>query len=120
MNRSVLVAVNDLFFAGKIRSVAEQFGLTLTIAKRPDEILAHVRHAAPAWLILDLNDVRLQPLDLIRQIKADAQLAQTRIVGFYSHVHVDLYHQAKDAGCDEVLAKSAFSQVLPALFSQLI
>ncbi|MCS6805193.1 MAG: response regulator [Acidobacteriota bacterium] len=119
MNRSVLVAVNDLFFVGKIRSVAEQLGIRLTIVKQPDEVLAHVREAIPALMILDLSDARLQPLDLIGQIKSDAHLAGIKIIGFYSHVQVDLYKQATDAGCDQVLAKSAFSQMLPALLSQL-
>jgi hypothetical protein len=40
-----------------------------------------------------------------------------RIAGFASHVHVDRMQSAREAGCDEVLARSAFVAALPSLFA---
>jgi CheY-like chemotaxis protein len=117
MSKKVLIAVNDMFFAGKIRGVAAQVGAELSSAKQADQIVELARQEQPHLIILDLNDARLQPLETIRQLKADPALAGIKTIGYLSHVQVDLHRQATEAGCDQVMPKSAFTQLLPNLLS---
>ena len=117
MEKKVLVAVNDMFFAGRIRGVANQLGLTLTFAKQAEQVLELARSKKPHLIIFDLNDVRCQPFETIRRLKADPELAGIKVIGYLSHVQVDLHRQATEAGCDQVMPKSAFTQLLPNLLS---
>ena len=59
----------------------------------------------------------MRPIETIAAIKQDPALAATRTLGFVSHVQSDVIAAARQAGCDEVLARSAFTEKLPAILS---
>jgi DNA-binding NarL/FixJ family response regulator len=105
--------VEDLFFGAKLLETARQLGVPLTLARPAEEIAALVRELHPALLILDLQGEATRPLAAIRAVKADAELRATRVLGFLSHVQTDLRAAAVEAGCDEVLPRSAFAARLP-------
>ena len=109
----IIAAVDDLLFSSKIRTVAKQVGADLTFARTPDEILSKVRAERPSLLLVDLNSAKADPIATIGAIKADQELAAVRILGFASHVDVDVIRAARDAGADEVLPRSAFAAKLP-------
>src|SRR5215212_5739059 len=60
---------------------------------------------------------RLKPLELLRAVKSDGALRGVRTVGFLSHVQGDLALAAREAGCDRVMARSAFVENLPGVLS---
>ena len=71
---------------------------------------------APAELVGRDDDVVL--VDLSRPGVLDVlPRIEARVVGFASHVDRDLLAAAKDAGCDQVLARSAFFGRLPELLA---
>jgi DNA-binding NarL/FixJ family response regulator len=109
----ILAAVDDLLFSSKIRTVARQVGATLAFARTPEEILQKVRAERPSLLLVDLNSAKADPIATISAIRSDQQLAGVRILGFASHVHVDVIRAAREAGADEVLPRSAFAVKLP-------
>ena len=109
----ILAAVDDLLFSSKIRTVAKQVGAELAFARTPEEILRKVRDDRPSLLLVDLNSAKAEPIATISAIRSDPQLAGTRILGFASHVHVDVIRSAREAGADEVLPRSAFAAKLP-------
>src|SRR5574338_1175471 len=111
----IVVAVDDLLFSSKIRSTGRQLGVCLTFPRTPDEILQKVRNDHPSLLLADLNSAKADPIATIRAIRSDPQLANVRILGFVSHVHVDVIRAAREAGADEVLPRSAFAANLPEL-----
>jgi hypothetical protein len=47
---------------------------------------------------------------MIQRLRADKN--GVRVVGFLSHVQTELAAQARAAGCDEVMPRSAFTQNL--------
>ena len=47
-----------------------------------------------------------------------AKGAGARVVGFVSHVDVELVKGAREAGADEVMARSGFVERLPGLLAQ--
>jgi len=50
--------------------------------------------------------------------KAKAETKGISLIGYLSHIQVELKQQAQEAGCDMVLARSAFSQNLPLIFKR--
>ena len=106
-----MAVLEDLFFTVKINEAAKHAGLPVSFVKSEQDALAEAA-AHPAMIVLDLNCTCVDPLHLIRSLKADPDLSRISLIGYVSHVQGELKKQAHDAGCDMVLARSAFSQNL--------
>lgn len=104
----VLVAVDDLFFFAKIEAAANAAGTGLLQASEPDRLQVLLARLTPRLIILDLNSRVFDSLHAARSIRSDTRFAKTRVIGFYSHVDVELRRAAEKAGCDLVLPRSAF------------
>jgi hypothetical protein len=65
------------------------------------------------------NDAGAKPLELIGLLKSSPETRGINLIGFVSHVQADLIQSAREKGCDTVMARSAFSQNLPALLQAL-
>lgn len=105
----ILVAVDDFLFRSKIRTTAKQAGVDVAFPKTPDEMLEQARTLKPSMAIFDLNSVALAPIATIAAMKQDPALASIRTVGFVSHVDTSRIQDARAAGTDEVMARSAFA-----------
>ncbi len=115
---ALLVAVlNDLMFTVKIQDAAKRAGLQPVFVKSQVDALAQAKQK-PAVIILDLNYSAAEPLDTIAKLKADDETCKISLLGYVSHVQSDLIQAAREKGCDVVIARSAFSQNLPALLSR--
>jgi CheY-like chemotaxis protein len=115
MTRRVLAAVEDLLFRSKISETAEQLGIEARFPRSPKKLLEALRESPPDLLVLDLNSARFEPLDILRTVKSDEVGIPT--VGFLSHVQRDLAVAAREAGCDHVMARSAFTRDLPRILA---
>jgi len=111
--RRVLAAVEDLLFRSKISETASQLGIEASFPRNPRKLLDTVRESPPDLLILDLNSDRFEPLTLVQTIKSEGATEGMKTVGFLSHVQKDLAVAAREAGCDRVVARSAFTKNLP-------
>jgi len=114
----VLAVVDDLFFVGKLQATARQVGAALSIVRAADFSLDALRSQPPALVIFDLNTSSASAVELIRQVKADGELKQLPVVGFFSHVQVELQRAAQAAGCEQVLPRSKFTATLSDLLRQ--
>jgi PleD family two-component response regulator len=108
----VLAMVDDLMFASKIKTAASQLGVAVIFARSSAAALAAMKDSAPALVILDLNNPRTDPLGTVAAMKRDPTTASIRTVGYASHVQVDVIDAARQAGVDEVMARSAFTSKL--------
>jgi CheY-like chemotaxis protein len=115
--RKILAVLEDLFFTVKINEAAKRAGLPVTFVKSETDALEHAA-GHPALILIDLNSACVDPLHLVRSLKADPTLSKIDIVGYVSHVQGELKQQAQDAGCNMVLARSAFSQNLPQILKR--
>jgi CheY-like chemotaxis protein len=113
----VLAAVEDLLFRSKISETAEQLGIEAKFPRSRRKLLEALGESQPDLLVLDLNSTRFEPLELLRTAKSDEVARQIPTVGFLSHVQKDLAVAAKEAGCDRVMARSAFTRDLPRILS---
>lgn len=106
--------MDDLFFTVKILDAAKRAGLGIKFVKSEIDALDQAR-SAPAVMILDLNCAAIDPVRLITTLKQDPTTKAVNLIGYVSHVQGELKLSAQQAGCDMVLARSAFSQNLPQL-----
>ena len=117
MSETIIAAVDDMFFASKIRAVSEHLGLTVQFAKTASAVVAAARKESPTVIVVDLHSQRCQPLELARELKADKDLAAIPMVGFFSHVETALQVAAREAGYDHVMPRSAFTNNLARILS---
>ena len=105
----ILALVDDLFFSSKISETARQLNRPLRLVKDRAQTLIELE-ACPEKLIVDLN-AKCNPTEVIREVR---QLRPALpIVAFGSHVQTELLQAARDAGCEQVVARSYFSSHLP-------
>ena len=105
----VLALVDDLMFSSKIRTAAGQLGISVTFVRSSAAALAAIRESAPALVILDLNNPRTDPLGTVAALKRDPATMSIRTVGYASHVQTEVIEAARQAGVDDVMARSAFT-----------
>jgi PleD family two-component response regulator len=115
--KRVLAVVADLFFSVKLIDAAKRNGLALEFVKDPRELLEKAK-AKPSLIVFDLNFDAVEPLKLIVKLKAHAVTKGVSLLGYLSHVQGELKQSAQEAGCDMVLARSAFSQNLTQIFKR--
>ena len=108
----VLCVVDDLLFSVKISTAAKSLGVDIFFERTADNVLPRIREKAPDLVIFDLNSAKLRPMEAIAAMKADPGLQAIKTLGFVSHVQTDTIAAARDAGVDQVLARSAFSEKL--------
>lgn len=118
MSEPILAVVEDLFFLSRVQHTAQQVGVAVEpveISRIKERLLSSPVRA----VILDLNYRSGDAVEATRAIKADPATAQVQVVGFLSHVQGELARNARLTGCDQVLARSAFTRELPQLLLQL-
>ena len=115
--KRILAVVSDLFFSVKLTEAAKRAGLALEFVKDPNEVMDKAQ-MRPSLIIFDLNYEEATPLALIGKLKSSADTRGISLLGYLSHVQGQLKLQAQEAGCDMVLARSAFSQNMPLIFKR--
>ena len=115
--KTILAVLEDLFFTVKINESAKRAGMPAVFVKTETDALARAKDR-PAVMIIDLNCGSIDPLQLIRTMKADPELKGINLIGYVSHVQGELKQQAQEAGCNMVMPRSAFSQNLPQILKR--
>jgi len=110
MNRTVLALVDDLFWRTKIDHAVKSASSKITFISDPAELAA----ADPQNVGVLLVDLALkkEPFEAITKLKKSAKTKAIPVVGYYEHVRKDLQQKGNEAGCDEVLPRSSFSEKL--------
>jgi CheY-like chemotaxis protein len=117
-NKTIVAAVEDLFFVVKINDLAKRSGFQIEFIKGQDAIVDRVAAEPPALLIVDLNNAGIEAVDLIARVKAMPEAKSTSVIGFVSHIEAELKQRAQEAGANMVLARSAFSTNLPQILKR--
>lgn len=115
--KRVLAVLSDLFFSVKLSDAAKRAGLALEFVTDAGEVLEKARQR-PQLIIFDLNFESATPLRLITELKAAPETKGISLIGYLSHIQGELKQQAQEAGCNMVLARSAFSQNIPQIFKR--
>ena len=113
----IVCVVDDLLFSVKISTTAKAVGADVYFERTPGMAVARIKEKQPSLAIFDLNSTRFDPLRVIAQLKSDPETRGIKTLGFVSHVHADTIAAAREAGIDEVLARSAFAGRLGEILS---
>ncbi len=117
MSAFVVAAGADLFFAAKITEAGKQTGVPIELARSISDLVEKSKARAPVLVILDLNSRRFDPIAAVAALRAETDLSDLPILGFYSHVQVALRHQALAVGCTRVIPRSELSSHLPEILT---
>jgi CheY-like chemotaxis protein len=112
----VIVLVDDLMFLSRIREAARGAGLEVRPVRRGVDLGAALADGGRLVLV-DADSDRLPWAEALGALRDDPSRPRVPVVAFLSHVHTDRAAAARDAGCDRVLARSAFVRELPALLA---
>src|SRR4030095_12979439 len=115
MTRTVIAVVDDMFFASKIRATAEALGVNVSFPRSKDAVIEKLTQGQPDLLLpdlilIDLHNQKIDPVELAKEIKT--QQPTVTLLGFFSHVEVELQQNALSAGFDRVIPRSVFSRDL--------
>jgi DNA-binding NtrC family response regulator len=111
----VLALIDDLFFQAKLVETAKQVSVDLRTCTTPDALAAEIAKDAPRLVLIDLN-ARSNPLEAIQHVRASGQ--EIPLIGFLSHVQLDLAERARAAGCGDVMPRSKFTQNMATILAR--
>ena len=110
---SVIALPADLVFASRLRTTAQQAGVSALVVRTEAEFEEALQSEPRALALIDLDARKVDAPALIRRLRAAG--AQNRIIAFGSHVATESLKAAREAGADRVMARSAFVRELPLL-----
>jgi CheY-like chemotaxis protein len=111
----VVALIDDIFFQAKLLETAKQVGVEVRACSTADALDAEIMKAAPRLVVVDLNS-RSDPFRAIERLQAGG--GKIPLIGFLSHVQVDLAERARAAGCGEVMPRSKFTQNLATILAR--
>jgi DNA-binding NarL/FixJ family response regulator len=111
MSQIVIAVVDDMFFASKIRAVAEAVGAEISFPRSKEALMQKVRETPPRLVIVDLHNQKIDPNELAKELPG------IRLLGFFSHVQTELQRNAIAAGFDQVIPRSVFARDLPQILA---
>jgi PleD family two-component response regulator len=115
--KKIVAVLDDLFFTVKIMDAAKHAGLDIVFVKDEAKVLELAREL-PTLIIFDLNTKAVDAIKLIQELKQQSETKQVSLLGFVSHVQLELKNQAQEAGADMVMPRSALSANLPAILKR--
>jgi hypothetical protein len=104
-----LVLSDDLLDASRVIGDGRAAGLAVLQCRDTAALLAAAERG-PVAAVLDLHNPGLEVESLVPTLKA----VGARVIGYGSHVDAPRLKAARQAGCDEVLPRSAFFDGLQA------
>lgn len=114
----ILAIVDDLMFSSKLSGAAKLSNTPLKFSRSIDKALADMRANTPSMVILDLNNPRIDALAIVGAMRSDPTLAEIHTIGFAQHTQTETIIAARQAGVNEVMARSAFFDRLPEILGR--
>ena len=111
MSADGLMLCDDLIFFSRVAGTARAAGLTVRQVRTAAALLVAAKANPPAGVILDLQNDGLDLSAFLAELRA-ACPTMPRIVAFGSHVEAATLRAARQAGCDLVLPRSQFVEML--------
>lgn len=113
----MLALITDLIFATKVTSTARSMGASIKLVRSADALGEALSTGQDRLVLIDLNAEGVDVLSAIRACSAAPH--RPRTICYASHMQAELIEAARQAGADEVMARSAFVAKLPRLFENV-
>ena len=120
MQKTILVAITDLFFYTKVRDALRQPDYQLEKARTQQDIVDKALSANPGVIIFDMNDLTLNAFQALEKLKADPQLKGIPTLAYANHEEVDTWNRAQALGVTKIVSRNEFSARTRALVEELM
>ncbi len=116
---TVLLVGQNLFFLGRVETVAEPLGYEVQRATTESAFWDIYASRRPALVLVDLEgdeSIWSKVLENIDNQKAGG----VKLVAFGPHENVAMLERARNLGCDLVLNKGEFNRDLPKIIAKIV
>ncbi|THJ11986.1 MAG: response regulator [Nitrospira sp. CG24C] len=118
--KTILVAVTDIFFYTKVRDALMAKGYKIERARTQQDIAEKASAMTPSAFILNMNDERLDAFQALETLKADTGMKAIPILAFANHEEVDTFNQARALGVTKIVSRNEFSSRLKDLVEEVM
>lgn len=108
-NKTILVAVSDVFFYTKLRDALMSQGYKLEKARSEQDVVEKASSLNPAAIVLNLNESSFDVFDALKVIKGDTRSQSIPILAFANHEEVETWKRAKELGVSKIVSRNEFS-----------
>ncbi len=115
-SRVGLLICNDLLFLSKVTGIAQSLGYQVEAVGMPQGLIKAVV-GGYACILLDLSLQPLKVADIIANLRDNPP---PPVIAFGAHVDTARLEEARQAGCREVLPRSAFNMQLPEILTRYL
>ena len=107
--KTVLVAITDIFFYTKVRDALLPRGYKLERARSQEDIAGKASAVHPSAVILNMNDETLNAFQALETLKSDPDFKTIPILAFANHEEVETWNRAKSMGVTKIVSRNEFS-----------
>jgi PleD family two-component response regulator len=118
--KTILVAVTDIFFYTKVRDALMSKGYKIERARTQQDIAEKASATTPSAFILNMNDERLDAFQALETLKSDTSMKTLPILAFANHEEVDTFNRARALGVTKIVSRNEFSAHLRELVEELV
>ena len=118
--KTILVAVTDIFFYTKVRDALMAKGYKIERARTQQDIAEKALATTPSAFILNMNDERLDAFQALETLKADTGMKTLPILAFANHEEVDTFNRARALGVTKIVSRNEFSSRLKELVEEVL
>ena len=118
--KTILVAVTDIFFYTKVRDALLSKGYKIERARIQQDIAEKASATNPSAFILNMNDERLDAFQALETLKADTGMKAIPILAFANHEEVDTFNRARALGVTKIVSRNEFSSRLKDLVEEVL
>ncbi|MEK7351109.1 MAG: histidine kinase [Nitrospirota bacterium] len=118
--KTILVAVTDIFFYTKVRDALMAKGYKIERARTQQDIAEKALATTPSAFILNMNDERLDAFQALETLKADTGMKALPILAFANHEEVDTFNRARALGVTKIVSRNEFSSRLKDLVEEIL
>jgi PleD family two-component response regulator len=117
--KTILVAVTDIFFYTKVRDALMSKGYRIERARTQQDI-SEKASTIPSAFILNMNDETLNAFQALETLAVDARLKTIPILAFANHEEVETFNRAKALGVTKIVSRNEFSARLRDLVEEVM
>jgi PleD family two-component response regulator len=120
VQKTILVAVTDIFFYTKVRDALMSKGYKIERARTQQDIAEKASATLPAAFILNMNDEKLDAFQALETLRTDAGMKTIPILAFANHEEVDTFNRARALGATKIVSRNEFSSRLKDLIEEVV
>ena len=119
-NKTILVAVTDIFFYTKIRDALLPHGYRLERARTQEDFSEKLTSSTPSAVILNMNDEKVDGFEALRRVQGNAGGTLIPTLAYANHEEVDTWRKAKELGVTKIVSRNEFSARTRGLVEEII